>query len=381
MRILIIAPEQIPVPPLLGGSVEICIWAIANRLAKKHEVTVISRRHPKYPNRSEMSSRLTIVRVPSGSEGEYQKAVLKAVQSLQQRAHRGGRFDAVQVDNRPKLAAAVQRALPGTPVWLFLHSLTFVSPRKIKRKNASACLSAVHGIVANSASLREKLSARFPSVARRIREVWLGVDTEAFRQAKRRSAARSAAFRVLYAGRLVRQKGIPVLMKAVKQAEAASVGRSLSLTIAGGPVTGPYAARLKRLAASLRLRVQFLGSVPHKRMPDVYREADCLVCPSQGHEAFGLVNVEAMASGVPVIAAANGGIREIVQHRQNGLLVTKYRSPKAYASAIRKLQRSPRLAARLAKAGRRTVKSRFSWELTASRLAELYRERGSRAKR
>nr|WP_270880156.1 glycosyltransferase [Paenibacillus aestuarii] len=77
---------------------------------------------------------------------------------------------------------------------------------------------------------------------------------------------------------------------------------------------------------------------------------------SQRHEAFGLVNVEAMASGTPVVASRNGGIPEIIQHQRNGLLVTKYTSPSAFAKQILIIARHKKIAKKLARQARIDVK-------------------------
>jgi spore coat protein SA len=82
-----------------------------------------------------------------------------------------------------------------------------------------------------------------------------------------------------------------------------------------------------------------------------------------------------MASGTPVIASRIGGIPEIVKHGRNGLLVDRFRSPEAFASAILRLARKPGLARRLAKQGRKDVLNQFSWKATASRLVDIYRNK------
>lgn len=99
-----------------------------------------------------------------------------------------------------------------------------------------------------------------------------------------------------------------------------------------------------------------------------------MICPSQKHEAFGLVNVEAMASGIPVIASRIGGIPEIVQHGRNGLLVQEYGNPAAFAAHIVNLARDPELYRRLSRQAREDVKNQFSWKITAMNLMETYKK-------
>ncbi|UUZ90329.1 glycosyltransferase family 4 protein [Paenibacillus sp. P25] len=316
------------------------------------------------------SGNLTILRVAAGSPERYLKSVLKRV--------RNESYDLIQIDNRPQFVGPIKRLFPQTPVSLFLHSLTFVSSPLISRKRAVACLSKADLIVANSGSLKEELARRFPAVADKLSVVWLGVDSSRFQppDAKVRSRERKrfrlgSSFTVLYVGRIIPQKGIPVLMRAVRMAER-KAKRPIRSLIAGGGPKAEYRAYLQNLAGKLKLRTRFLGRVPHHRIHRIYRAADCFACPSQGHEAFGLVNVEAMASGIPVIAADNGGIKEIIQDGKSGLLVKKYRSPQGYARHILRLMESPEKARTLGEDGRSSVLERFSWSMTAAKLEELY---------
>jgi spore coat protein SA len=369
VHILIIAPEQIPVPPVMGGSVEICIHQIAQRLAVSHQVTVISRRHSRYPV-IEQNGGLTIVRVPAGTRREYIRSALRAV--------KGRKFDWIQIDNRPKFVPPVRKAFPRTPVSLYLHSLTFVSPPYITPGRAGECLSRADLIVANSQATVRRLKGMFPKVKDRFRKVWLGVDSERFRPAapgereQLQGEYRTArGFTVLFTGRLIPRKGIPVLIRAMKRVRRAVP--HAHLVIAGHGKPG-YVKSLKRTASRLGVSVQFLGYIPHSKMHEVYRLADCFVCPSQKHESFGLVNVEAMASGLPVVASKLGGIREVVSHKRNGLLVRHYRSSRAFARQIGRLASDRQLAERLSRQARADAEERFGWEETARRLARLYQD-------
>lgn len=360
MHILIVAPEQIPVPPVLGGSVEISILAIAKRLAKNHRVTIVSRAHSRYPRHSSVHG-VEIYRVPTGSPMTYLSNV--------QRFVKGKRFDLVQVDNRPRFVGPLKRTLGSTPVSLFLHSLTFVGPPYASRATAAKGLSQANVVVANSSSLKQQLSSRFPGSAGKIRKVWLGVDTKRFSPVRRAQSNR--AFKVLFVGRVIPRKGVPVLLKAVKQAQSAS-SRPLQAIIAGGSTRSGYLGNMRSLARKLGVNATFLGTVPHSRIHHRYRKADVLVCPSQKHEAFGLVNVEAMSTGLPVIASNNGGIKEIVKHNRNGILIKNYRQTQPFANAIAKLANDGATRKRLAVRARNDCLQRFSWGASARRLSQVY---------
>lgn len=363
MRIAIIAPEQIPVPPILGGSVEITVLAIARQLAARHDVTIVSRAHRRYPQRETLPSGVRIERVPAGSRRVYLAGVKKLLA--------GRRFDVIQVDNRPKFVRPIKRMFPKTTVSLFLHSLTFVSKPYASKTAARDGLRAADLVIANSQSLKRTLASRFPKSAAKLRIVWLGVDTAQFAPPADGERQHGRAFRLLFAGRLIPRKGLPVLLKAIKIARARS-GRRLRLIVAGGAQRKGYAAKMRRLARKLGVSARFLGTVPHRRIHRVFRDADAFVCPSQKHEAFGLVNVEAMASGLPVIASRIGGIGEIVKDGQNGYLIGDYRRPRAFADAIVKLAGDPARLREMRRRARQDCLQRFTWGATAHRLSRLY---------
>lgn len=360
MHILIVAPEQIPVPG--SGSVEICILSIAKQLAKHHKVTIISRRSPLLPTQSHIGN-VTVVRVTSGSAKTYIASVLHYM--------RGRSFDFIQVDNRPRYMAQIKKAFPRTPVSIFLHSLTFV-PHTSEIAN---CLRKADFIIANSSSLRQKLTFRFPDTAKKIHTVELGVDTSRFRPAKKSEQKASkvkyrirGAFTILFVGRIIPRKGVPVLIKA---AHLVRKHTPVHLIIVGKG-SSFYIQRLKLQAYKLGVPITFTGKKSHEQVHKIYRAADCFVCPSQKHEAFGLVNVEAMASGVPVIASRNGGIQEVVKHEHNGYLVDHYQKPSEFANYLIRLAKSPALRNKLSANGRSDVLQHFTWSQTSTKLAAIY---------
>lgn len=368
MKLLMIAPEEIPVPPPSGGSVENCMIQIATRWKKKHSVTIVSRRHPKYPNVTK-SGNLTILRVPSGAPMKYLSNVLHRV--------RGQRYDRIQVDNRPRYLAPLRESFPQTPISLFLHSVTFVSPPRLSAQQGSNLLAKADLVVGNSRSLKKRLSTLFPRHKARIRYVHLGVDVTQFRppSAKERKKVRvrygvHGNYNVIFAGRLNPGKGITTLIKAIHRLQKTIP--NVRLIVAGGVGSKSYIRSLRTMVKTRGISCTFLGKVLRKRMHEVYWMGDCFVCPSQRHEAFGLVNVEALASGIPVVASHNGGIREIIRHGNNGLLVKGFNNPDNFAKSILKVKRNRYLAKRRAFRGRKDAISRFSWSKTAGALIRLY---------
>ncbi|TCZ75893.1 glycosyltransferase family 1 protein [Paenibacillus albiflavus] len=367
LHICMVAPEQIPVPPIVAGSVEICMYAIAKELAEQHEVTIISRSHPKQDPVT-IRGKLTIIRVSNHKRG-YIDSVLKVMQ--------GKTFDLIQVDNRPQYAARIKAMFPWTPVSLFMHSLTFVTPPHSTLEQARACLDQVDLIIANSSSLQDELQRHFPECRVPIYKTFLGVNPQVFRMPLRdekllirKKYKVSHTFNILFVGRIIPRKGIQVLIQAVRMLK--SKIPHVRLIIAGGTTSKSYFNKMKKYAAAMHVPTVFTGYIPHRHLPQVYWLGDCFVCPSQRHEAFGLVNVEAMASGVPVVASANGGIKEIIHDGVNGLLVHHYHHPREFAQTIHKLITRPDYAESLSMYAHQDVMNRFTWTHTASQLEKIY---------
>jgi glycosyltransferase involved in cell wall biosynthesis len=128
------------------------------------------------------------------------------------------------------------------------------------------------------------------------------------------------------------------------------------------------------LAHSLGIQqeVHFLGHVDHAELPGWYASADLFVLPSR-MESFPLVLLEAMASGLPVVATAVGGVPELVVHGETGLLVPP-NDPLALAQAINSLLDDPEGMKSMGARGRDTVRERYTWDKVAARMAGFFRE-------
>lgn len=368
MHIVIVSPEQFPLPG--SSSVEICILAIAEQLSRKHQVTILSPLFPHLAEQSQLNQNLLIKRVNGGTSSEYTQSVIRTITQLQQPV------DIIQVDNRPRSMSRIKEAFPAIPIVLFLHSLTFV-PQK---RHIATSLHKADLIIANSRSLRQKILRRFPLIpVSRMTYTTLGVDHDRFKPME--PAEKQAyyehyqipgdRFHILYTGRLIPQKGIPILIRAVHQLKP-QIKSKVHLLIAGKTKNKAYTNALKKLARTLRVPITFLGEIPHDRIHTIYPLAHCMVCPSQKHEAFGLVNIEAMSCGIPVIASKNGGMKEIVTHGHNGFLVTNYKNEKGFATYLSRLVLSPELARRMGADGRKKVQEMYTWQGTAQKLETKY---------
>ncbi|MFC5828544.1 glycosyltransferase [Nonomuraea insulae] len=192
----------------------------------------------------------------------------------------------------------------------------------------------------------------------RIAVVPCGVDLSAFRP-DGPVAPRTSGGMVLSIGRMVPRKGVDTVIRAMRQLPGAD------LVIAGGRQDDEEAVRLRELAEGYGMghRVHVIGSVPREHVPALMRSADVVVTVPW-YEPFGLVPVEAMACGVPVVASAVGGHLDTVAGC--GVLVPP-RRPRALARALRDVLGSPERRAVLGAAGARRARERYSWP----RVAEL----------
>ena len=191
-------------------------------------------------------------------------------------------------------------------------------------------------------------------------------------------------FELLFVGRLVERKGVHVLLDAL--ARLSDRGDVLLHVVGDGPERGRLEARATALGISERVR--FTGTVSEQQLVEHLTRCDALVLPAvvdaKGDtEGLGVVLIEAMSYGKPVIGSAVGGIVDVVQHERNGLLVPSADAG-ALAEAISTLVDDPARAQVLGRRGREDVKLRFSWPAITDRLVTLYSDladKGSRKKR
>jgi D-inositol-3-phosphate glycosyltransferase len=174
---------------------------------------------------------------------------------------------------------------------------------------------------------------------------------------------------LLAVGRLDPIKGVDLLLESV-----ARMRTPATLVLVGGDPDGdPELDRLRARSGELGLagRVRLPGAVAHERLADYYRAADALVIASR-YESFGLVAVEALACGTPVVAAKVGGVPSVVRDGENGLLVP-WRCPAAFAEQLDALLADgPRLR-RLRARARPSVEG-FDWRRIGDRVRALYRD-------
>jgi D-inositol-3-phosphate glycosyltransferase len=236
-------------------------------------------------------------------------------------------------------------------------------------------------ILANCEAERTQLVRLYGADPDRIEIVPPGVD-HAFFSPGDRGGARNALHLgehpvLLFVGRIQPLKGLDVAVRAL-----AELGRDDAVLVAvGGPSGGDgadEAARVRGLVDELGLtgRVRFVEPQPHHLLSTYYRAADVCLVPSRS-ESFGLVALEAAACGTPVVAAAVGGLRTLVDDGRTGYLVDS-RDPAEYAARAAQILHDPVLAAEMSAAASRRA-SGYTWSTAAARLRRLYGDLTARA--
>jgi D-inositol-3-phosphate glycosyltransferase len=224
-----------------------------------------------------------------------------------------------------------------------------------------------HGMLSDSYSIVNSVQTSAEFVEELGHEpdgiVYPGVDTDLFHPDAPPAFDRDEPT-ILFVGRFVETKGLFDLIDAL--AAARDDGSDVHLSIIGRGDHDAVEQRIER--HGLESSVSVVGAVPHDDLPGYYTAADAVCSPSH-YESFGMVNIEAMACGTPVITTAVDGVTEYAIDGETALLVPP-NSPNDLADAIATAVESPELRTRLATQGR-AVAERYSWEQSSKRLADL----------
>lgn len=227
-------------------------------------------------------------------------------------------------------------------------------------------------VIVCSKHMEHEVSSLFQLPRDKVYVIPNGVDMQKFKAKKENATGRLKQSPnnekiIFYIGRLVREKGVQVLLAAGPQIFAAVP--DARIVIAG---TGPMERELKRQAHDTGIghKVTFAGYVSDQMRAELYAKAAVAVFPSL-YEPFGIVALEGMASGTPVVVSDTGGLAEIVTHGENGLKALPG-NVDSVAGNIIALLKDEQLARKIAENGRALVKEVYDWKQIAAKTAEVY---------
>lgn len=391
MRIAMVSEHASPLAVIGGvdsGGQNVHVAALAAALARRgHEVTVYTRRDdPARPDRVEMLPGVAVVHLPAGPARVVPKDDL-----LPWMPELAAGLAAAWAIDPPDLvhshfwmsglaaAEAIRRSGVRIPLVHTFHALGAVKARHQgsddtsppERGHLEPAVGKAADVVLATCS-DEAFELRALGIdGQRIAVVPCGVDLSRF--TREGPVEGTTRHRIVSIGRLVPRKGVDIVIRALALLDREDV----ELVVAGGSSgperrdDDPEVRRLRDLAVELGVEdsVRFRGSVDRDLVPALLRSADMVVC-TPWYEPFGIVPLEAMAVGVPVVAAAVGGLVDTVVDGRTGIHVPP-RDPAAVARAMAALLDDPGLRAHLGAEGRRRA-ARYSWQRIGAETERVY---------
>jgi phosphatidyl-myo-inositol alpha-mannosyltransferase len=235
----------------------------------------------------------------------------------------------------------------------------------IGRRFASSLANKLDGRIAVSGAARHFINRYFPGDYRIIPN---GVDLAHFTDAQPYEELRDGALNILFVGRFEERKGLIHLLKAYHRLRKRKVDARL-LVVGDGPKRREY----RRFVGLRGIRdVEWLGRVGDEEKVRYFASADIFCAPNTGQESFGIVLLEAMAAGVPIVASDIHGFKRVVERNVQGILVEP-KNHRALAAALYALARDPDLRHQMGDAGRERAPE-YSWDRVTERIVDFYYE-------
>ena len=395
MRILLLSWEY---PPRIHGGLGRHVHALSLALARAgHEVHVVTRPHADVPLEEERDG-VHVLRahepppiLPAGDWVANALAVNTGLQTTASRLLNDTDVDVIHAhDWLVAYAAGGIRIATGLPMVATVHATEYgrhqgylPGPMNKFIHQAEWWLTyEARRVITCSGYMRDQAERIFELPPGKVDTIPNGVATEDFAlldseelAALRDSLTPDGEHLLIYAGRLEYEKGIQTLLHTVRDLRRS--GQAVRLVVCG---EGTYDEELRALVRKLRIAraVTFTGFLSREDMSRHYRAADVAVVPSI-YEPFGIVALEAMASGTPLIVSDTGGLGELVEHGVTGLKVTP-KDPAALGAAITRVLADRDWARGMAQSAHDQLEHRFSWDSIAERTVETY-ERAVREER
>jgi D-inositol-3-phosphate glycosyltransferase len=398
LRVAILSVHTCPLAALGGketGGMNVYIREIARELARmRMRADIFTRsQNPSIPRVVELAEGVRVVHLAAGPQApmpreqvfDHLDEFVDGVEAF--RIAHGAEYELIHAHYWLSGAAGLAlRQRWGAPLVQMFHTLGHLKngasrngadrEPDVRIAEEARIVAAADRLIAATVVERAHLVEHYGADAARIAVIPCGVDTELFAPGNQKAARAALGLgddpHLLYVGRQTPIKGLETLLDAMARLRA--TGSRARLSIVGGdadePVDGHEAALRERLARlGLGAAVRFVGAQPQGRLPAWYVAADATVLPSY-YESFGMVALEAMACGSPVVASRVGGLQTTVRDRVTGLLVPEH-DPVALAEALGRLLGDEDLRWRLGREGIRWA-AQHRWPCVAEAVCREY---------
>jgi phosphatidylinositol alpha-mannosyltransferase len=362
MKIGLVTPYVYPIP---GGVNEHVRFLYENLRLRGHDVRIITSSHG-----LQRSSEGDVIRIGKGFSMPSNGSVgtitvspryVSQVKRVLEQEH----FDLLHFHEPfvPFLSLIVLRQSSSVNIATFHAYAGFSPAMELGSKTLQGYAARLHGRIAVSAAARHFVDRFFPGDYKVIPN---GVDTGRFQRAVPVARWQDGTPNVLFVGRLEDRKGLPHLLKAFRLIRKS--GLEARLLVVG---SGPQEREARRYVMTRGLQsVEFLGRVSDAEKAQLFKTADVFVSPATGRESFGIVLLEAMAAGAPIVCSDIHGYKGVAQRGRQAILVPP-RDARALAAGITELLADPALRARLGASGQVRAEQ-FSWERVTAKVEEYY---------
>ena len=372
-----------------SGGMNVYVRQLASALGNMEmEIDIFTREHPDVVNRIEtIGPNVRVIHIAAGETeahvGElyaHLPAFLKQLNAF--REEEGLEYDVVH--SHYWLSSWVGRELSqamGVPHLVTFHTLGLIKMQsragEIEQPERpvveAEVMASADRIIAFSPHERDAMARLYGADAAKVSLVPCGVDLSVFRPLDQKAVRDRLGLNgekiLLYVGRVEPLKGLDLLVETAAQMDSED---GVRVIVVGADVNGDREMdRVKLLAKERDLegQIDFVGQVDHKELPLYYNAADVCVVPSY-YESFGLVALESMACGTPVVATRVGGLSTIIQHGRTGYL-KPWRCPDAFANSVEMIISSDGLQQSMGTAARKHAEG-MGWDTIASMMWDEY---------
>lgn len=371
------------------GGMNVYVLQLAKELGKRgNHVDVYTRRHdPNDPQIIEIGDGARVVHLEAGPTNGSKDSLFRYIPEFVRNLRHFQGSDGTHYDlihSHYWLSGWVGSVL--SQDWNTPHAVTFhtLARTKLRARPGEAesdvrlaaekrIADSVDAVVVSTSEEKEDLHRLYQTPQRRIQVIPAGVDLDLFRPLGKRKSREDLGIHeknmILYVGRVEPLKGIEILIKALPMLESSSDTRLM--IVGGSSEKDSELERLKGLATQLGIddRVTFTGPLKQTELPTYYSAADAFVLPSY-YESFGLVALEAMACGTPVVVSRVGGLKTFIRDGYTGYLIP-WRCPEPFAQRLDMLLANPALRDAMGDAAANTAQQ-MGWGRVADRMQDFY---------